>query len=103
MQMDVPSSVVYPHQLDLWQIRQGRFRLTRWNPPDTSGVVSWLWPLVFGILRGGSLFVLHNSPLDFRLSVFLRMRFSIFGSRTPDSVCSHLRVQVVRGIPDMIR
>ena len=39
MQMEVPSSVEYPHQVGFLQIRQGRFLLTRWNPPDTGGVV----------------------------------------------------------------
>ena len=102
MQMEVPSSRVYPHQVDLWQIRQGRLGLTRRNPADTSGVVDRLWH-VFGILRAESLVVFHNCPLDFFGGAFLIMGFSIFDSRTPDSVYSHLRVQVVRGIRDMIR
>jgi hypothetical protein len=60
MQMEVPSSVEYPHQVGLWQIRQGRFRLTRWNPPDTSGVVDRLWPAFgFGILQAEELVVLR--------------------------------------------
>ena len=42
MQIEVPSSVEYPHQLDLWQMRQGRFLLTRWN--------RLLLALLFGIL-----------------------------------------------------
>ena len=45
IQMDVRWSVEYPHQVGLRQMRQGRVGLTRWNPPDTGGVI------VFGILR----------------------------------------------------
>lgn len=66
IQMEVPSSGVYPHQVGLWQIRQGRFRLTRWNPPDMGGLIDRLWlALVFGILRAESVVVFHNCPLDF--------------------------------------
>lgn len=43
--MEVRWSVEYPHQVGLRQMRQGRVGLTRWNPPDTGGVI------VFGILR----------------------------------------------------
>ncbi len=51
-------------------MRQGRFLLTRWNPPDTSGVADRLWPgLVSGIL-GAEGVVFHNFPLDFLLFAF---------------------------------
>lgn len=71
MQMEVPSSTENPHQFDLWQMRQGRFLLTRWNPPDTSGVADRLLPvLVSGILGAEGVVVFHNSPLDFLLCAF---------------------------------
>jgi hypothetical protein len=71
MQMEVPSSTENPHQVDLWQMRQGRFLLTRWNPPDTGGVADRLWPvLVSGILGAEGVVVFHNSPLDFLLCAF---------------------------------
>lgn len=67
------------------------------------GLIDRLWlALVFGILRAEGVVVFHNCPLDF-LPWVLMMRFSISGSRTPNSVYNHLRVQVVRGIRDMIR